>query len=72
MNWLWSKPADKPQTVIELDLGPNDMLVLTTEQRLSMDAVRNLREHVGEAIKREGRTALVLTEGLSIQVVHRP
>jgi hypothetical protein len=69
MRWPWSEPAK--QVVVELDLGPNDMLVLTTEQRLSEDTCERLRATLDDAIKSEGRTALVLTEGLSIQVVHR-
>lgn len=71
VKWPWSKP-EKPQTVVELDLGPNDMLVMTSEQTLSEEVCRRLQNHMEVAMDRPGRTAIVLGEGLSLQVVRRP
>ncbi len=56
--------------VVELELGPHDILVLSTERSLSDSTFARLKQD-GEEFLESGKRVLVLTEGLRAYVIRR-
>lgn len=59
------------QQVVEVDWGPNDLLVVTTDRHLSAEQRESLRAALTAAASGDGRKALVLDGGLSLTVLHK-
>ena len=69
---LRGRAGAKEAAITNLYLGPEDILVLTTDQRLSRDTLDHMQKNVDGALGVSGRrVALVLPEGLHVQVVHK-
>jgi len=62
---------DPGASVVEIELGPNDVLVLTTDAVLRPDQRMGLRERVAFALNTQ-ESCLVLDGGIRASVLKRP
>jgi hypothetical protein len=60
-----------PPTVIEIDLGRNDILVIQCEKMLTIEQREYIKRMAENTIKSDGRACLILDAGLTYSVLHR-
>jgi hypothetical protein len=63
--------AQLGQIVVEVDLGPDDVLVLCYDRVLKSDIRAQIAEQLKQAITTEGRQVIVLEDGMVPMVLHR-
>ncbi len=60
----------KPSTIAKLDLGPDDIVVVRCSENFNVDRIERIGKTVKEAVG--DHKVLVLTPGLSIEVIVKP
>ena len=60
-----------PPTVIEIDLGPNDILVLTYPKFLTPEQRDLIKTKFDAMLEKKGQQAMILEGGLTYSVLHR-
>ncbi len=69
---LFPPRPTKRGTKIEVELGPNDILVLHSERGVSFATAKRLKEEMESVLKKEGKAVLVLGDGLTYSIIKRP
>lgn len=66
----YQKPVTE-KVEVPIELGPDDILVLQCQERLTREKVEMFKKYLSEVINKEGRHVLVLDSGLQYSIIKR-
>jgi hypothetical protein len=59
-------------TKVEVDFGPNAILVLTVPAAMTIEQIQRMRSAMLEIVEKPGPQVVVLANGTTCQILHRP
>lgn len=70
-NFFKKKEIKNKESLIEVNLGENDLLVVETDKYLSKQQRETIIENFDDAFRNKSNRFLVLEGGMKFKVVHR-